>query len=750
MFKEKLTVIGRVLSLTLLVVTIGLIITAFIRARRQPRPPGPVRSESKLKANVTAITEGYKYIRTEKGRETVRLLAVRDVAYEDGRHEMEKVDLTAFGKDPGKSIRIVSDHGSWVSDQNVVTFEGNVKVISSDGLEVSTPALKYDQLNEVASTESAVAFKQADLSGSSVGAQLYAKTRNLALLNNVRLVSTRLSADPKGGLPVEIRSGKADYAELDGVVRFSGNAYAVQGGKSARADLITGVINPVTKKIARIEMRGNSAMKSDEEGRRSDITARDIDFHFDPAQHLTAAIGSGGARAISFEKDAPREITAARIEAIYAPFGSETRLRSVVTQGRTTLRIEAADGEGSAKVITERILEADFVESTFRDDGKSISSTEARGNSVLTITPKRVTAVSDRKILRAASMAAEFAERGNLIRSFNASGNVVAEFEPQQPGSKRNKRTMSGQKMTANISVETQEVTDLTVDGSAKFTDGDRHATAQQAIYDSNSQIVSLRGKPQLWDASARGSADEIDANLDTGQSFLRGRVRTTYFSRESTGGAAPFKNRNAPITIASERAVYRHRESAARFTGNVRAWQDNDFVRAENMELDKGEKSMSAWGNAQSAFYDFEREMSEGKKDVVPVFASADRINYNGESRTAHYEGTVRIRQGTDRIDAAKADAIMNDENRLVTMSATGNVVLSQPVRRATGEKVVYTVATDTVELTGKQAMVEDLESKSVTKSAKLTLHFRDARIEAIDDDGTKARVRTTHRIPK
>ncbi|QQS46246.1 MAG: LPS export ABC transporter periplasmic protein LptC [Acidobacteriota bacterium] len=733
--------------MTLLVVTIGLVITAFIRARRQPRPPGPVHSESRLKANVTAITEGYKYVRTEKGREKVRLLAAKDVAYEDGRHEMEKVDLTAFGKEPGRTVRIVSDRGTLVGDQNAVIFEGNVRVTSSDGLEVTTPLLKYDQLNEVASTDSAIAFRRADLSGSAIGAQLYARTRNLALLRDVHLVSRRPGVAADGGLPVEIRSQKADYAELDGVIRFSGKAIAVQGGKSARAEIITGIVDPRTKKIVRIELRGNAALKSDEQGRVSDLAARDIDFHFDPSQHLTLAVARGGARTRSLEKDAPRELSADSIEAVYKPIGSETRLRSVVTQGRTILRIEE---DGDSERIAERVIEADALESTFRDDGKSLSRAEARGKAVMTITPKRITDSSDRKILRAAAMTAEFAESGNRIRTFTADQNAVAEFEPQQAGSKRNRRTMSGQKMTARMSLETQEVADLIVEGGVKFTDGGRQATAQRAVYDGDSRIVTLRGKPQLWDDKARGSADEIDANLDTGESFLRGRVRTTYYSRESTGGAAPFEDRNAPVTIASERAVVKHREGAARFTGNVRAWQDNDFVRAENIELDNGEKTMSAWGNAQSAFYDFEREAPGGKKEVVPVFASADRINYNGGSKTIHYEGTVRIKQGTDRIDAAQADAVMDDQNRLVTMSATGGVVMSQPMRRGTGDKVVYTVATDTVELTGKQAMVEDLESRSVTKSAKLTLHFRDARIEANDGEGTKTRVRTTHRIPK
>jgi lipopolysaccharide transport protein LptA len=160
----------------------------------------------------------------------------------------------------------------------------------------------------------------------------------------------------------------------------------------------------------------------------------------------------------------------------------------------------------------------------------------------------------------------------------------------------------------------------------------------------------------------------------------------------------------------------------------------------------------MTAWNNARSAFYDFEREVEKGRKEIVPVFASSDRIVYTDATRTAHYEGSVKIRQGTDQIDSLTADAVMDEENKLVSLTASKNVVMTQPARRATGDQVVYTAATDTAILTGNVAVVEDHERDAVTKSPKLTLHLRDARIEANDDNnvgsGAKRRVKTTHRI--
>jgi lipopolysaccharide export system protein LptA len=770
MLKEKLPAIGRALSLIILVATIAVIVTAFIRARRRPVPPGPIKAEAKLRANVTSRVEGYESVMMDdKGREKYRLRAAVDTAFDDGRHEMEKVDLTAFGeiqKDgKPKTVRITSERGEYTPAENLVSFQTNVVVNSSDGLEVTSEKLNYDQKSEIASTDVAVQFKHGEINGSSVGAQLYAKEHLLSLWKEARIVATPTNApDPKNpkkktGLPVEMRSDKASYAEQQGVARFEGNAVITQGEKMARADLITGVINPQAKKLERVEMRGNSFLKSQEKNKTSELQARDMDFYFDEVQHLKQAAAIGSARAASLEKDSPREILAEKIDAYYTPGEKESLLQTVVTQGRTTMKIEVAEGAPNAKEVSERVIEADAVNAAFREDGVNMLRAEAFGNALLTITPKTVKPISDRQKLRAAKFTADFFAKGNAIKTFLADGSAIAEFEPLEQKTKRSKRTVTGKKLTANLAEQTQDIDDLTVEGGAKFVENfpagskesDRNATADRAVYTASNQTVAMRGKPLLWDSTSRANADEIDANVETGESFLRGRVRTTYYSREKTGGAVPFKKDKAPVTIASDKAAVKHNEGAARYTGNVRAWQDSDFIRADNMELDNGEKMMTAWGNAQSAFYDFEREVEKNRKEVVPVFATADKIVYADSTHTAHYEGSVKIKQGTDQIDAAVADAVMDNQNKLVQLTASNNVVMTQPARRATGDLVVYTAATDTAILTaaaGKMAMVEDKEREAVTKSEKLTLHLRDARIEAGSESGSKKRVKTTHRI--
>jgi lipopolysaccharide export system protein LptA len=712
-----------------------------------------------LSDKVVSIIEGYKFVKSDPktGRETLRILAAKDVAYEDGHHELEKVDLTFFDIEKGKSLRIVSDRGVYLRDQSQGTFSGNVRMKSSDGLEVLTETIIYEQQSAIAHTEVPVRFRHGEVSGTSVGASLRAKDHVLTLPQSPHVVIADLDSNKKDAQPVEINGDRGEYVEKDGTVKFEGNVNVMQGERQGRADLATGFVNPQTKRLERIEARGNSRLESREKGKASEALSRDMDFYFDEERRLKNSAAYGDARVRSLEPDSPREITAERIDISYKPNEKGSVMQLINAQGRAVMKLEAVLSSAREGDWSERTVEADAMQASLRDDGKNLARADAAGNAVLTVLPKRITPSSEKKTLRAPKFVADFFESGNAIKTFVAEPNPVAEFDPMQPetkdkGAKRQKKTLSGKKMTANFSQQTQDVSDLTVDGDAKLTEGERVGVASRAVYTASNQTVAMRGKPQLWDPSLRASADEIDTNVGTSESELRGRARTTYFNRESTDGAAPFKNRKQPVTVASDRALVKHNEGAARYIGDARAWQGEDFVRAEYIELDKGERTMTAWNNARSTFYDFEREVEKGRKEVVPVFASSDRIIYTDANRTAHYEGSVKIRQGTDQIDSATADAVMDEENKLISLTASKDVVMTQPARRATGDQVVYTAATDTAILTGNLAVVEDHERDAVTTSPKLTLHLRDARIEANDDNnvgsGARRRVRTTHRI--
>ncbi|HEX4949669.1 MAG TPA: LPS export ABC transporter periplasmic protein LptC, partial [Blastocatellia bacterium] len=341
MWRDKLHSLGRLLSLALLVGIIGMLVVAFIKYRNKRQEPPPLqRGAAQLGDQILAITEGYEYITTVNGKPKFKVVAAKDISYVSGRHELEKLEVTGFDEDGKENGRIKSDKGEFQQDKDLALFNGHVVATNPDGLEVTTEALKYDLKTEIASSDVAVNFKRHELSGSSLGATLQTKEKKLFLLKDAHVIIA--SKDPKGA-PLDLKGDKADYLQVDGIVKFTGNAQVTQGEQFGKADAITGIYIKNTDKLERVEARGNSYLKSQEKGRQQEIAAKDMDFFFDEQQRLLKAIATGKAVARSLEKDAPRELTAERLEANYKPQEKASELTSVVTNGRTLMKITPAE-----------------------------------------------------------------------------------------------------------------------------------------------------------------------------------------------------------------------------------------------------------------------------------------------------------------------------------------------------------------------------------------------------------------------
>jgi lipopolysaccharide export system protein LptA len=252
-----------------------------------------------------------------------------------------------------------------------------------------------------------------------------------------------------------------------------------------------------------------------------------------------------------------------------------------------------------------------------------------------------------------------------------------------------------------------------------------------------------------VWDAKSRTQADEIDHDRQRDETHARGDVRTTYYSRETTNESTPFNNTKSPIFITADRADAQNKAGIAVYTIRARGWQDDNFIKADRIELYKDDKRMVAIGNVESALYQAKQETSPGKREVVPGFATADRMTYSDADRKIRYEGSVKSRQGTDHLEASAVDVyLMQETNEVDRLNADGNVVLIQPGRRGVGDKLAYTSEDGRAVLTGKSARVDDAE-KGTTMGSQLTFYSRDDRISVENQQGT-GRVRSTHRLTK
>jgi LPS export ABC transporter protein LptC len=752
-------------GLALLLLIGGAIFVGVSYYKMRNNVPFRLKSEKPaLSKEIRAIIDGYERRITKDNRLYVWLRAARDISYEDGHHELEQVNLQVFPPTGDKPDQIVSDRAIYDETSGSGQFNGNVQIETHEALKVKTDSLIYHQDTKIAETTSPITFERENVTGRSTGALLDNEKKRLELRNAVEVVvapeafkSAKKDAKPvnlKGSRakPVTIHSAQAVFEQSSMRLTFSGGAIAEQDQDIMSGDNLTAILNE-KKELQKIEMRGNSYLRSMDEGHAAEAHSVDMDFFLDADQRLQRAYGSRDIRAQTLNADSDMQLSGANgLEMNFQAQGDRSLLKEMRADGRSVVNLSAPKSRANDPRAAAKRLTADAIKMTWRSTGKDLEKAEAVGNAELYVEPVQKTARADRKTLTAPRFDCDFFESGNVARNCTATGGAKAVFDPFQPSEKHGTRTMTGQKMAALFVRETQDVDKVDATGDAKFNENDRNGTANTVSYSASEEIVRLRGgDPTVWDSRARTKAVEIDSNRATHTSSCRGKVQTTYYSQEQTNGAAPFQKVKSPVYLLGDRADLNHDTGVATYTGSARMWQDDNFVRADQITLFREEKRMEGRGHVQSALYQAKQKTGSSTA-VVPVLATADFMRYSDPDRLLHYETNVDIKQGTDRMTSDVADVyLQKDTNEVERTIAQRNVVIIQPGKRGTGDWCQYTNIDEVAVLKGNPAHVEDAE-QGTTDGNRLTLYRRENRVVVDDTRGSQSpgRVRSTHKVNK
>lgn len=785
--------VARVLALIALACVLAYVGVYLYRASKQQTlrmRSGP----AELSKEEVSRIENYEHREMRDNRLTLLLRADRQITYSDGHHELENTFLEYYPEGSDQPDRIRADR-TIVTDLNMrVLFTGNVEVETRDKMKVKTESINYDIRNESGVSEAPLSFERENVRGRADSAALDAKNKKLELQGGVEITvapgggsggASGIPASPRGR-PITVRSTQANFDQNAFQLSFSGGATAEQEQDVFSGEILTGYLNQ-QRKVERIEARGNAYIRSMTEGRAAELSAAEMDFRFDSDQKITQAKASRDARGRTLDADSEVQFqTAGELLADFAAQGERSLLKEIRINNRPVVTLSAPRSRANDPNAANKRLIADEIKLNWRTAGRDLERAEANGNAELLVEPATPRAEADRKMLYASSFKCDFYETGNLARTFVAEGGARAVIEPLQPSETRATRTLTSNSMTAEFVRETQDVDNLEATGGAAFTERERTLNAtrmvasfgsQQALekveaqggakfnerdrngqaatmtYTASDEVVRLRGgEPLVWDSRARIKANEIDSDARNKISYARGRATTTYYSQEQTNGAAPFAKVKSPVFIVADSAEFQHETGVGVYAGNARAWQDDNFLKADRIILRREQKRMEGEGRVQSALYQARRKEASGARIVVPVFASSTRMFYSEPERLLHYEGDVDIKQGTERITAHAADVHLSAETyEAETTIAQGSVVVTQPGRRGTGDRAQYTAADETVVLTGNPARVEDAQQGS-SESGRLTVYLRESRI--VSDGGgnrqNSGRVRSTHKVKK
>jgi lipopolysaccharide export system protein LptA len=751
--RAKVPAIARIVAFALLVSGLTVVGISYYKLRNAEK--FKAKSEKpELSKEVTGIVEGYERRVTKDDRLWLLVKASRDVTFSDNHHELENVNMEVYPAQGDTPDQISAGRAVYYPDSNVLSFMGNVKIETKEKLKVNTESLSFDQNSGVAQTDSPVAFERENVSGTSTGAQVEQKTKRLGLRSNVQLTiapgqSAKLG---KRARPVNIKAAQGIFDQQSMVLAFTGGVTVEQEADILSGDNLTAYINE-QKHLQRAEIRGNSYMRVMDPGRAAEVHSVNMDFFMDQDQRLERALATNDIAARTLEGDADVQVSGSNsLEVTFQAQGDSSLLKQMVAGGRSVITMSAPKSKANDPRAANKRLTANAVKLFWRTSGRDLEKAEANGDAELFVEPVVSSARAEKKKLNAPQFDCDFFEAGNLARTCKATGGAKATLDPMQPAQNRGTRTLTSQNMTTVFLKDTQDIERVDAQGDGKFNENDRNGIAANVSYVAADETVRLRGgEPTVWDSRGRTKAIELDSDLANDISYARGKTTTTYYSQEQTNGATPFSKTKSPVYIASERGEFHHESGQAIYTGNARAWQDDNYVRGDKLTMYVNDKRMEANGHVQTAIYNAKKQV-ENNNTIVPVFAAADSMFYSDPDRTIHYEGNVDIKQGTDRLTSGVADVyLVKDTNEMDKTVAQRNVVLTQPNRKGTGDWVEYTSANEVAVLKGNPARVEDVEQGN-TEGNRLTLNVRDGKVTADDARGPLApgRVRSTHKIRK
>ncbi|QYO65592.1 LptA/OstA family protein [Leptolyngbya sp. 7M] len=267
---------------------------------------------------------------------------------------------------------------------------------------------------------------------------------------------------------------------------------------------------------------------------------------------------------------------------------------------------------------------------------------------------------------------------------------------------------------------------------------------ANNFVYSESDGVIRLRGSdPTVWDSRARARATEIDWFTRDERSYFRGKVSMTYYNRKAVSDSAPFSSSERPVFITSDSADIDHRTETAVYKGNARGWQDENYVRGDRITILQREGRLLAEGSVQSMLYQAKRASAD------PIHAASIRMEYRRDDNFIRYENNVDIRRGSDRLTGNSANFFLDENNEVSRSEIEGNVVITQPGRRATGTFAKYVAADETVYLRGDPATLDDT-AKGSSRGSEFTMYLKGDRVVATGKSNANptGRIRSVHKL--
>ncbi|HUQ49117.1 MAG TPA: LptA/OstA family protein, partial [Terriglobales bacterium] len=746
------------LGVLLLAVVVGFYSYARYKVRKEI-----AEIPKRLGVDIQRSTEGFTYTQSSGGRALFTISAGKAVQYKEGQKaSLQNVRIVVFGGGDGEAERydqILGKEFAYDPQSGDVTALSEVhidlqasgkpatdpsQVADSGRVHIRTSGLTFNQKTGIGQTRDKIEFSLPQAQGSAAGALYDSKKRSLVLNSEVHIRANESAKTPGGGKgPTNIHASHALITDQPLTAVLS-QVRLEQEKRTLRADTVTIGLRE-DDSIEKIVAQGN--VSGEMQGKTAtSIKAGRAEFDFSGGKSIRQALLTG---AVEMQAKGASPMSGSAGKVVIDLNG-----KNEITKVRAGENVKFAQLADSAKSKDAFELQASAVDFSF-NAGSQLQSAVTSGASQIVMDQ-----ASGRSLITASKFEAAFAAR-NRLRSLK--GSPDAKMITSNAGAPD--RTISGQEVIAQFDFKSATRTSIgSVDvvGRMRYQEGRRTASAERARFVLADDVLQLNGSPRVQDEESglTITATTLRMNRKTGEVMGDGDVKTTFRQQGSVGSGAMFSGSD-PIHATGASVVADRNSGIARFTGGARLWQGANMVQAPVIVFQKNRRALTATGTSQTSVQTvFVQTDKAGKQ--VPIQIHAAKLTYVDQDRKGTFEGGVRVKIPDTTLTASRVDVLLRQKkdgqssagaaSQVDQIVATGgnsvNLVIEQenPVRRAIGERLVYTASDSKFVLSGvagNPPSIFDAERGNVTGDS-LTFYSRDDRVQVGSGENSRTVTRT------
>jgi lipopolysaccharide export system protein LptA len=703
----------------------------------------------KIGIEISQTAEGFSISKSAEGRTLFTVSASKAVQFKKGgRAELHDVKIVIYGKDASRFDRITGADFEYDPASGDVTAKGEVAIdleANPEGLHapdqsapgpaknpihIEASGMVFNRNTGNAFVNGRVMFQTAQASGSAVGIQYVAKTGTLSLL-------TDISLDVASPQQAHLTAAHAEITKQPRQVvlirpRMSRDQQQLW---SEKATFFLRPDNTVDRVVAEgnveTELKGASDTHSGADRAELMLTG--------PRNLLQIAILSGNVQ-MRAQGAQPAEASAGRVtmrftgNQLLQTVHAEEGVRLAQKKGSSASGMVAASSVSAAsKTGTADTQDLELTAPTMDfklKNGRQLEVAETSGPPQIVIAQP---SVHQKTVVTAGRFTFRFTEQDRLASLHGAPDAKILTSTVGQPDRLSTSQTLDvAFRPTGGINSIAQE-------GSVAYIDGTRKAWGQRATYTTENQLLILSGSPRVADAGMTTTAQVIRLDRTTGDAIAEGDVKSTYSELKAQPDGALLASSD-PIHVTSRTLTARRAPAVAIYSGNARLWQNANVVQSPSIQFDREHRSLVAQGTAAQPVSTVLVQIDKSGK-ATPVAITSPRLAYNDAERKVVLDGGVTARGADVTMNAQRMNVFLksraqsSDASDRVTpgqvehIVAEGNIVITQPSRRATGERLEYVAADDKFILTGGPPSIFDAEHGKITGDS-LTFFRRDDRV--------------------